>query len=241
MALSRAKSGREKQDFVMRSTTRGSDLWENMMRPFVSNLAFRCLTRRRTETEVSFRPYSCHAAVLFVDISGYSTVAAAISHRGAFVLSSIVNAYLERLLRIAQEYGGDIVKFAGDAVLILWEGDEKELAINIHCAAQCAMDMQEQAGSHPIDGTELFFRIHCGISCGAVDSEIFVAPTHVNMQRLYHAVGGTLGKHVSICLLSVVCSRRVNLRGTIDRNIGARRSCCCWTGGCFGRLHRIFG
>jgi class 3 adenylate cyclase len=41
-----------------------------------------------------------------------------------------------------------------------------------------------------MSGTDHSFRIHIGLCCGPLDSEIFEAPVHQNMQRLYHYVGG---------------------------------------------------
>jgi class 3 adenylate cyclase len=160
------------------------------VKPFVSDLAFRSLFRQRFQGEIFFRPYTCHAAVLFVDLSGYSRIAAAIAHKGAHALSSVVNNYLSRILHIVHDHGGDVVKFAGDAVLIVFEGEEKDVELNVLCAAQCVIELQEKAGAHPIEGTSLVFKIHCGLCCGPVESEIFEAPTHAHMQRLYHAVGG---------------------------------------------------
>jgi class 3 adenylate cyclase len=127
---------------------------------------------------------------LFVDLSGYSRIAAAIAHKGAHALSSVVNSYLSRILQIVHNHGGDVVKFAGDAVLVVWEGEEKDIELNVLCAAQCVIELQEKAGAHPVEGTSLIFKIHCGICSGIVESEIFKATTHAHMQRLYHAVGG---------------------------------------------------
>lgn len=177
-------------NFAVRSTRRGSTDWRNLIKPFVSNLVFRSLFRHRFQGEISFRPYTCYAAVLFVDLSGYSKIAAAIAHKGAHALSSTVNNCLSRILHIIHEHGGDVVKFAGDAVIVVWEGEEKDVGINLLCASKCAVDLQNKAGSHPVEGTSLVFRIHCGICSGPVESEIFQAPIHANMQRLYHAVGG---------------------------------------------------
>jgi class 3 adenylate cyclase len=123
-------------------------------------------------------------------MSGYSKITAAIAHRGAHVMSSVVNAYLERLLQIIHRHGGDVIKFAGDAIIVIWEGDEQELEINVLCAARCVLELQQKAGEHAVDGTKHIFRIHCGLCCGPLESEIFEAPVHANMQRLYHSVGG---------------------------------------------------
>jgi class 3 adenylate cyclase len=186
--LSISKNGGS--NFAVKSIRRGSDEWRTLIKPFVSDLAFRSLFRHRIESEISCRPYTCHAAVLFVDLSGYSRIAAAIAHKGAHALSSVVNKYLSMILTIVNKHGGDVVKFAGDAVLVVWEGEEKDLEINVLCAAQCVIELQEEAGSFPVEGTELVFKIHCGVCCGPVESEVFQAPTHAHMQRLYHAVGG---------------------------------------------------
>jgi class 3 adenylate cyclase len=175
----------------VRSIDRGSETWRALIKPFVSDLVFSSLVpRHHHQTEVRFRPYNCEAAVLFVDLSGYSRIAAAIAHKGAHALSSVVNNYLSRILDIVRTYGGDVVKFAGDAVLIVWGGEEKDTELNVLCAAQCVVELQKQAGWHPIEGTSLVFKIHCGLTCGPVESEVFEAPTHAHMQRLYHAVGG---------------------------------------------------
>jgi class 3 adenylate cyclase len=178
-------------DTRVRSIDRGSETWRALIKPFVSDLVFASLVpRHHHQTEVRFRPYTCHAAVLFVDLSGYSRIAAAIAHKGAHALSSVVNRYLSRLLDIVRNHGGDVVKFAGDAVLVVWQGEEKDIEINVLCAAQCVVELQKQAGWHPVEGTSLIFKIHCGLTCGPVESEVFEAPTHAHMQRLYHAVGG---------------------------------------------------
>jgi hypothetical protein len=55
----------------MRSINKGSIEWKDLIKPFVSDLVFMSLVPRRYhQTKVSFRPYTCHAVVLFVDLSG---------------------------------------------------------------------------------------------------------------------------------------------------------------------------
>jgi class 3 adenylate cyclase len=210
-------------NFAVKFIERGSDDWRLLVKPFVSDLAFRSIVSRRCQSEVSFEPYTCHAAVLFVDLSSYSKITAAIADRGAHALSNIVNAYLTKILQIVRRYGGDVVKFAGDAVLIVWEGEESDLDINVLCAAKCAVELQDKASSYPVEGTSLEFRIHCGLCSGPLESEIFEAPTHVNMQRLYHSVGGEslyeiselvdLAKAGEICI-SAACVDLMGQRGS---------------------------
>lgn len=151
------------RSYAVRSIQRGSDDWAKLLKPFVSGLALRSVVRRHLhQREVTFRPYNCQAALLFVDLSGYSRITSAIAYRGAHAISDTVNAYLERILSVIHDNGGDVVKFAGDAIIVVWEGSLQELELNVFCAARAALELQVQAGEHPIDGTSLVFRIHCG-------------------------------------------------------------------------------
>jgi len=183
-------------DFAVRSVRRETDEWRGIISLFVADLAFKSVVYKPFLRTVKFRPYTCHAAVLFVDLSGYSRITSAVAHKGAHYLSSVVNAYFSEILTIVREHGGDVVKFAGDAVMVVWESsDEADLEKNFLCAALCALDLQQKAPSHTVleavgSCPELGFRIHCGITCGVLESEVFVAPVHEHMQRLYHAIGG---------------------------------------------------
>lgn len=185
-------------NFAVRSIRRGSDDWHNLIKPFCADIVFKSLITRRYHSEVSFVPYTCHAAVLFIDLSGYSKISSAIASKGAHALSSVVNSYLHNILQIVHANGGDVVKFAGDAVLVLWEGQRQELEINIKCAARCAMSIQRDAASHPVDPErDLYFRNHIGLCCGEIESEVFEARTHVTMQKLFHSVGGEALSEIS--------------------------------------------
>eukprot|EP00906_Rhabdomonas_costata_P010527 RCo014774 len=63
-------------------------------------------------------------AIAFVDISGFSALANALANqgaKGAMLMSKYINDYLARLIEVVYASGGDIVAFAGDAFLALWE------------------------------------------------------------------------------------------------------------------------
>jgi len=176
------------QQAAVRSIEKGSDSWRGLLQPFVSDLCYQSLTKRHT-----FQAVSCQAALLFVDLSGYSRITSSLMQsQGAHVLSETVNAYLSRLLHIiVTQCGGDVLKFAGDAILCVWAGDEQDLELNVLQAAECAVLLQAKAGSHPVTGyPALEFKIHCGLSCGPLESEIFEAETHAAMPRLFHYAGG---------------------------------------------------
>lgn len=111
------------------------------------------------------------ATLLFVDISGYSAVTSAMEGMGAHALSTVVNTYLEKIVRVLCDHGGDIVKFAGDALLAIWcTGGEAQ---NCVAATRAAWTLLRAHGTEPVNHTNLTFGIHCGISHGRCTSRIF--------------------------------------------------------------------
>src|SRR5512134_3064364 len=63
------------------------------------------------------------AAVLFADISGFTLLTEHLAERGPSgveTLARILNEYFGQLIDIIHDYGGDVVKFAGDAVIAVW-------------------------------------------------------------------------------------------------------------------------
>ncbi len=73
--------------------------------------------------------------------------------RGAEQLAFCVSRYTEGLIKIIMKYGGDIIKFVGDAMIIVWPpgkpgtGGMKELARK---ATQCALEIQTEFHSKQI-------------------------------------------------------------------------------------------
>src|SRR6185295_5845330 len=63
------------------------------------------------------------AVVLFADISGFTALTERLGEKdpvGVETLARILNEYFGRLIDIIHDYGGDVVKFAGDAVIAIW-------------------------------------------------------------------------------------------------------------------------
>jgi len=81
--------------------------------------------------------------VMFADVSGFTAMSerfaqAADARAGAEEITEIVNRYFEAMIGIAQTYGGDLLKFGGDALLTFYTGPEAALR-----ACQAALAMQE--------------------------------------------------------------------------------------------------
>jgi class 3 adenylate cyclase len=85
------------------------------------------------------------AAVLFVDISGFTALTeqfAAIGPSGAEDISAVLNNFYGQWINIIKSYGGDIIKFAGDGLLVIWQYSNLEKATLL--AAQTALQAHRE-------------------------------------------------------------------------------------------------
>lgn len=108
--------------------------------------------------------------VLFADISGFTSLSERLGQRGAIgveELTQTLNSYFGDLIDIVLAAGGDIVKFAGDALLAIWRAEENEIAVTVHAAAKCGLAAQQCLRHRTTkDGDRLSLRI--GIGSGSI-------------------------------------------------------------------------
>jgi class 3 adenylate cyclase len=137
-------------------------------------------------------PWRGPATIMFVDLSGYSKIAAALTGSGgAHALSQAVNSYFEVILAIVSQFLGDVIVFAGDAVVSIWPSTEtRSLQACCLLATSCALELQRKCGMSAVPGTDLVFRLHIGITCGDVESVILTSRSVESMQGAYHYVSG---------------------------------------------------
>jgi len=115
------------------------------------------------------------AAVLFVDISGFTALTEQLAQRGpagAEELSRLLNAFFTQLTDLIFAHGGDVVKFAGDALLALWPG---ELSEATRRATQCALAVQAALHNYPAENHTL--RMKVGVSAGHL-AAFYIGGTH---------------------------------------------------------------
>lgn len=77
------------------------------------------------------RSHTVDASLAFVDISGFTQLSESLSRRGrvgAEELTDTINACFARLLSVAYDNGGSLLKFGGDALLLMFTGDEHPTA-----------------------------------------------------------------------------------------------------------------
>lgn len=83
------------------------------------------LLRSRLATDTAGGAFELRfeAAVVFADISGFTALAERLAREGpsgAEALSRVLNACFGRLVDVVAQHGGDVLKFAGDALLSIW-------------------------------------------------------------------------------------------------------------------------
>lgn len=114
-------------------------------------------------------PTAITGAVLFADVSGFSRIAAVLAergHRGAELLTELLNACFGRLIEVLESHGGQVLDFVGDAVLALWpatpeHGPQRALAR----ATVAALAIQAEVdGRFGLDALTL--RLRVGIAGG---------------------------------------------------------------------------
>ncbi|GAB4447940.1 MAG: adenylate/guanylate cyclase domain-containing protein [Anaerolineae bacterium] len=86
-----------------------------------------------------------YAATVFADISGFTPLAeklAANGGRGAEELTALLNRVFDALITAAEDHGGRVVKFGGDALSIIWPGPEESMPEAVARAITAAFAMQ---------------------------------------------------------------------------------------------------
>lgn len=132
---------------------------------YVPPLVVRLLAR---QPQAPLTPSAEHvpAAVLFADVSGFTPLAERLAARGpvgAETLNQILNAYFGRLIDVIAEHGGEVEKFAGDALLALWPAQNHDLTTATRRAAQCGLAMQAAVASVASDDARLALKIVIGV------------------------------------------------------------------------------
>ncbi|HZT53704.1 MAG TPA: adenylate/guanylate cyclase domain-containing protein, partial [Gaiellaceae bacterium] len=130
--------------------------------PFVPRLTLEWL---RSSPEL--RWLEVEGTLAFVDLSGFTALAERLSSRGragAEEVTEVMNATFEALLEIAYAQGGGLLKFGGDALLLLYEGTE-----HAPRAARAAFEMRRTLraiGRPRTAAGAVQLRLHAGLHSG---------------------------------------------------------------------------
>ena len=116
------------------------------------------------------------AAVLFADISGFTLLTERMAEKGPAgveAIARILNEYFGQLIDIIYAYGGDVVKFAGDAVIAVWpvlsdsglrnsisRADQWQWTMR---AAECAIEVHQRLTNYRVEDAYLYLKLAVGI------------------------------------------------------------------------------
>ncbi|HZJ21948.1 MAG TPA: adenylate/guanylate cyclase domain-containing protein, partial [Anaerolineales bacterium] len=127
------------------------------------------------------------ASLLFADISGFTLLTERLAEKGPTgveTLARILNEYFGQLIDIIHSYGGDVVKFAGDAVIAVWPvvsnsiphesaGTVDPISRADHWqwtmrAAECAIKIRERLTNYKAEDANLYLKL--AVSTGRIST-----------------------------------------------------------------------
>ena len=106
------------------------------------------------------------AAVLLVDISGFTPLTEKLAARGplgAEELSRLLDIYFDQMIYLVYAHGGQIVQQVGDSLIVAWPAEEEQLAGAAQRALQCAAALKAELNGYEVKpGTYLYLKIIAG-------------------------------------------------------------------------------
>ena len=140
---------------------------------------------RGLELEFTGSGRSVEAAVMFSDASGFTQLTEKLAQQpnGAETMCAIMNSYLTLMITTISAHGGDVVKFAGDALLVVFPidtsgarlgsfPDAKTAVMQATCCAQSLATSLHNwtALDDPVTGKRFTLSLHIGVGVGAGDA-----------------------------------------------------------------------
>ncbi|OQR95212.1 adenylate cyclase [Achlya hypogyna] len=135
------------------------------------------IVRRYLETRdgvVVPETHSLKVVSMFADVAGFTAMTESLAIRGGPIgaesLGKHLNAYFQQLVRFITGAGGDVFKFAGDALIVLWpENKEDTIESLIRRCIQCALGIQEKLHQAKLaPDVELSIKIGIGVGRATV-------------------------------------------------------------------------
>ncbi|GBG26506.1 Adenylate cyclase type 10 [Hondaea fermentalgiana] len=128
---------------------------------FMARSTSELLTFLEENGNVTLTSQTSHALVMLADISGFTALSENLCSRGpegVDELSEIISDFLGALIKIVKAYGGDIVAFAGDALIITWVTRPSDLVYQTLRVFQCGLELASL--------TRPQLTLHIGIASG---------------------------------------------------------------------------
>ncbi|XP_064470443.1 adenylate cyclase type 10-like isoform X3 [Ornithodoros turicata] len=140
-------------------------------------------------------PKLAMTVVLFADISGFTALTETYSLTGALgieALTRTLNHFFGHIIQHIFTAGGDIFKFAGDALFCIWKVDDQDkVAETIQTVVDCSLNIQKNYGEWPTCiGVTL--RVKIGIATGMLEYHFF----NDDYDSVHYSASGQVVEHV---------------------------------------------
>ncbi|GFE53942.1 hypothetical protein BaOVIS_013460 [Babesia ovis] len=152
----------------------------------------------------------CYAVTVFCDVSGFTALAEAIELSGdpeaAARLGSNLNNFFDPLISIINRWGGDIMKFAGDAVLVAWFVPKRDANTCEDDDTATAESSHMSSGEGPVEPPEplhediwkqCMLALKC---CAELHDTLHEFPTDIDGKTLAMHIGVGYGQ---VCLIHI--------------------------------------
>jgi class 3 adenylate cyclase/tetratricopeptide (TPR) repeat protein len=135
------------------------------LRPYLAAPLTRAWIKRRSSGAVWSERVT--GTLMHCDVTGFTAMSERLAERGkegAEIMAGVLNRFFQRMLGISDSWGGDQVKFGGDAMLLLFEGRN-----HASRAAACALEMQRAMAEFRVvnaGGEKHTLKMRIGAHCG---------------------------------------------------------------------------
>lgn len=130
-----------------------------------------------------------HGTLLFSDVSGFTTLSErlqGLGPKGAELMTKLMNRYFGQMLEILARSGGTLLKFAGDAMLVFFPGQEQDEQANwaVRAGQRMLLAMKDFADLES-PGGKVSLKMKIGLATGD-----FLAASVGSAQRMEYVVLG---------------------------------------------------
>lgn len=137
---------------------------------------------RKTPDALIARPREVEGAYAFLDISGFTPLSEALSRHGregTEILTHTISSYFRKALESVFVFGGDVVKFGGDALTILFEkkpGEDKTEPLLRACSSALSVTASVSTYEAVTPFGTFYLKLKIGIASGTVQFMVLGDP-----------------------------------------------------------------
>ena len=135
------------------------------------------------------------AAIGFVDVSGFTALSEKLlkeyGRRSSEMLNTYINSYFDGLIDGISEFCGDVIKFAGDALQVVWrhrrpsdgideEAEPPSLGALVLQASRCCLSLLAKLNNFSPPGVpDVCLTLHMGVGAGCLSSYVLAPFLHM--------------------------------------------------------------